>query len=487
MSVVPNQGPPTATIGNITVPIYSFTVETGAYGMIGRASFTTSIRALKDIQGAPPSSNPLASQGGVTTGGFNIISVLNQGETLTSYTPVQIFINGILIFGGYYYFGHYTFHEDICQIHARDYAAPLFDAKRSLAAYNYQSATVTSLITQIGTQFKIGSFDLRPASNPNVGTIINTQLAGAVDATRPQQLWNYFVLLAKASGSAIYVDPYNVLHLIALAQTIPQGVSQGTSSSPSNSDNQFPARTYYWQPIPGNAQQPASIGQISGVVAQQQGQQVPLLKLEVLHQPQRNKNFAVVFLTHHQGTTQTPVYQIVVMNESIDVPGGGSVAARQYTGTAAASVRTLMSSRGLGIPVYYVFVDGQTPDQIAQLAQSAAAEIASRLYVYTGVVDGDPLLQPLSTVYVLDLPGTPSGATNAVNGLTGPDPSPLIGFGVGFQLTCQSVIHNYNMPQGGEMGSDADGYHTTFKATNLPPLAATPDEAASAIAQDTGD
>lgn len=403
-------------LNNQSVPIMNFKVESGAYGKIGTASITTSIRALKDN---------------------NInINTINNSTVLGNYTPLTIQINNQTIFGGYYFHGMYEFAEDIATIVARDYSAPLFDTKASIASLNYQNATVSSIVQQIANQFNMSYF-IQISNDPPVGTIVDQQLAGAVLTTYPQPLWNILVLLARASGAQVYTDPGGVLNFVDITY------QRGS------------IHTYWWKPTPSTASSSAvPFSPLSNVAGN--SYLTPMLDLHVLHQPQRNQNFSVVVISGHQQSTQTSVQVVTVAGQNITLPGGGTLPRGTYKASGSgASSASLLSSRKLGIPIYYSRFDGLTPTQAQARAQSIAQDIATRLFVHTGLVDGDPTLLPTCQVQVMELP-----ATN--------DQTPLLGFAP-ITLTVQSVTHTFNMPQGDSLGGEHDGFLTQFKAMNLPP------------------
>jgi hypothetical protein len=382
------------TVNGQIIPVNSWGVHVGTYGQIGRVECVTSLKAMREY-------------------GLDDLS----GLAPDTYTPLALSFNAETVFGGTYFAGNPTYDEDLFSFFGRDYAAILFDTKRSIASLNLDNVTVSDLVRQLAQEYGLDA-QVNIDNDPLVGTVVTE---GSTMATYPQPIWNLIVYLARMTGAEVYTTPQNVLTFQSIGQDDTQ-------------------HTVTWKAL--------------DALNNQNALNAPVLKLRALHQPQRNKQFAVVVRSHHQKTTQTNTATVTINGEDIALPGTKkTLRAGFYTGSAGANARGILSNRGLGLPVYEFREDGLTPDLAQARAEGYAREIAKRLYIWTAVVDGNPLIRPTQRITVEESEAGSLFGLNANN------------------LYITGVMHTLETPQGEEIGGDGEGYLTTITAMSIPPPA----------------
>lgn len=414
----------TITIGNITCPCYQWSTDIGTYGQIGRGTIKTSITALNNagINLDTLNASTFTVGAGSSIGGSLSVASSNN-------IPITIAVNNVTIFGGYYFFGVYEHHMDEAEISFRDYACVFFDSKTSLATLKLANKSVSDLVTEI-----CQSKGLTPQINipeaiadESVGSIFtglgvsSSAPSGQVAnfSSYPRSLWSVLVFLARAVGANIY--------------TVPTANVQGTTSTLTDLNpgtlffEQFPTNPvinrFYWMP------QMPLVGPFPR----------PIRRLTTLHQPQRNKNFAVVVKSFHGPSVEISTAAATVTNAGVFSASG-----------SGAQVRSLLSNAGNGIPVYEFRIDGLLSGDVQAKAEEIANAIAAKLFVQTCVVDFDSSLRPLQQAVIIP-----------ANGAIG-----LLGF-QSPTMYINGVTHSMNINQGGGVGEG--GLITVLKLLNLPP------------------
>lgn len=399
-----------ATIGGGQQQASSFnisdaSVKIATYGQLATASCKTSLSGL--AAGIPP---------------VDISQITNPTAQGANFVPLGIFGNGQQLFGGNYTHGLYTLHEDAVELWGRDFAGILFDSKQSLAVLQggYQGLTVNQFVTNIATQFNLQSnVNSTLGATTMVGYLVNIAQAGPVMSTVPKSLWDFIVYLARWVGAQVYTTPAGVLTF-------------------TDSPAQPQIRNYMFA------------GTLTDV---QNAQCLPVHHLTYLHQPQRNSNFAVCVISHHQKSVQVTAQTVFVAGIPITQTRNRTQPAGVYIQSSGRHLQSVYATAGLGIPVYYVRQSGKTPDQAQAQAFGLALDISARFLVCTMTVDFDPTLAPLQQVSIQA--GSVAGSQN------------LYGFAAR-TLYITSINHILEVPQ--EEGlSEEGGAVSVIKALTLPP------------------
>ena len=384
-------------IGGEILPLFRATITGGSHGSTGHATVTTG-NSLMDSQN---------------------IDLLALAENAPTILPVDIYVvldgTPYHVFGGEYLKAMWRFKADSIQIHARDWSGLLIDQKRVLtnvlggnvgalapgeqpgSGISTINQPLSSLISAIANQFGLTP-DLRlapgAANDPEVGTIFGNSNDTILTAV-PQSLWGILMRLARDTGNEVYTTPDK--HLVF--------GTPGAGLAP---------LSFVWKQNPP-----------------QQGS-LPLLDLNIEHNPRRNLTFRVLGLSYDPTTRQTTKGQAYVLGTNMQTSGGSTVSAGAWSGANASSVAgaigTGASSKKNAIPIYTFHVDGLTQAQANLRAQAIAADIAKRELIATLVADIVPTAQPSQ-------PATLGGAINA-------------GF-ASHQYYVTGYTHNFAMPQGG--------------------------------------
>ncbi len=371
----------------------SASVDVGTYGQIGKSHIVTTATQLQRA-------------------GIDLPALTNGSPRGID---IQLTVNNQTLFGGLYLHAYYRLERDEVEIWSRDYSGILFDTKRSLADLNYQNVHVSDLVDQICRKFNLRSF-IRIHNDPLVGTVTDQS---AVMNTYPQPLWSLLVFLARYTGAQIRMTVNGVLHF-------------------EDPDPNPTGRLYGWMfPPAADFLGPAAT------------RPLPIMRLELIHQPQRNKNFTVFVVSHHQQSTVTTTQHVTVLGDDIPISRQRTIKAGFYSGSAGQQVRQITGARALGLPVFEFRKDGLRPQDVQDYAQSLAREIAMKLLITTAVVGGNGDLQPGDRFVMQEgQDGALLGFNNIPQYITG-------------------VSQHLEVPQDDEIATE--GWLTTIKALNLPP------------------
>jgi hypothetical protein len=404
-------------IGGTAVPMFRAIIQGGSHGSTGHATMTTS-RTM------------LAQQG---------IDLLELAQDAPTILPVDIYLTQdgggrFHLFGGEYLKANWRFKAGTVSIHARDWSGLLVDQKRVLTSIlggnvgalvpgevagpgvSTQNQRLSVMVTAIAKQFGLTP-DLRlssaPGSDPEVGTILGT--GDTVLTAVPQSLWGILMRLARDTGNEVYTTPDK--HLVFGAP--------GAGLAP---------LTFCWKQNPP------------------QGNALPLLDLNIEHNPRRNLTFRVLVLSYDPATRQTTRGQAYVIGSDRATGGGGTVRAGAWSGPQATTIESQIStgpaSKKNAIPLYTFHVDGLTAAQVNLRAQSIAADIAKRELIVNGAADIVPGMAPSQPV-------TLDGDIDD-------------GF-LGHQYYVTGYTHTFNMPQGGGSSRAAE-LDTSFMLLDVQPV-----------------
>jgi hypothetical protein len=274
---------------------------------------------------------------------------------------------------------------------------------------------LSSLVTAIANQFGLTP-DLRlsqaSGSDPEIGTIFGAG-GDTILTTVPQSLWGVLMRLARDTGNEVYTTPDK--HLVF-------GVP-GAGLEP---------LTFCWKQNPP------------------QGDALPLLDLNIEHNPRRNLTFRVLVLSYNPTTRQTVKGQAYVIGSDRATAGGGMVRAGAWSGANASSIQSAIgtgaASKKNAIPLYTFHVDGLTQAQANFRAQSIAADISKRELIVQGAADIIPGIAP----------SQPARLDGDIDD----------GF-LSHQYYVTSYSHTFSMPQGGGGKAELD---TSFMLLDVQPV-----------------
>lgn len=374
------------TLGGSEVDCFYWRVEKGTYGKLGNVVAKTSLSWLNAKS--------------VDIGGL---------QKAKDKVPVSVLLNGDTVFGGVYTQAFYDANADEVEIHCRDYAGALFDARRSLADLQLDNIKVSELVQKIAQQFKYDT-DVQISNDPLIGTILDNS---SKYATSPRPLWGLLVYLARQVGANIHCDDDGklIMHDEATGKT----------------------QNWIWGSQPSN----------------NSSDKTPILKLKWLHQPERNKNFSVIVRSHHQQSTEITIGHASIAGEEIQIEGQKNIPAGFYTGADSAKFKSQTTTAGLGIPIYYYTgKDGLKASEVQASAEGIAREIAKRLLVVDATIDGDGSVEPNMQLNIED------------------QSNQLLGF-ANQQLFISQVSHEFHMQDSESVGEE--GVKTTVKALTTPP------------------
>jgi hypothetical protein len=404
-------------IGGTAVPMFRAVIQGGSHGSTGHATMTTS-RTM------------LAQQG---------IDLLELAQDAPTILPVDIYLTHdggrFHLFGGEYLKANWRFKADSVSIHARDWSGLLVDQKRVLTSIlggnvgalapgevagpgvSTMNQPLSKLVTAVANQFGLTP-DLRlssnPGSDPEIGTIFGAGGDTILTAV-PQSLWGILMRLARDTGNEVYTTPDK--HLVFGAP--------GAGLEP---------LTFCWKQNPP------------------QGDALPLLDLNIEHNPRRNLTFRVLVLSYDPTARQTTKGQAYVIGSDRATGGGGVVRAGAWSGANASAIQSSFgsgnASKKNAIPLYTFHVDGLTQAQARLRAQSIATDIAKRELIVHGEADIVPGMAPSQPV-------TLDGDIDA-------------GF-LSHQYYVTGYTHTFNMPQGGG-GSRAAELDTSFMLLDVQPV-----------------
>lgn len=406
----------TMQIGGTSVPFFRAQITGGSHGSTGHATVTTSRTALADQ-------------------GIDLLEIAQDAPTVL---PVDIYLvhdgGTSHLFGGEYLKANWRFTADSVAIHARDWSGLLVDQKRVLTSIlggntgvlapgeiagdgvSTMNQRLSKLVTAVANQFGLTP-DLRlssnPGSDPEIGTIFGSGGDTILTAV-PQSLWGILMRLARDTGNEVYTTPDK--HLVFGAP--------GAGLAP---------LTFAWKQNPP------------------QGDALPLLGLNIEHNPRRNLTFRVLVLSYDPTARQTTKGQAYVIGTNTTTTGGVTVRAGAWSGANAVLVEDSLGSISAGkkktIPLYTFHVDGLTQAQASLRAQSIATDIAKRELIVHGAADIVPGMAPSQPV-------TLDGDIEA-------------GFR-SHQYYVTGYTHTFNMPQGG--GSRRAELDTSFTLLDIQPV-----------------
>ena len=420
----------TIQVGKLVVPAFAWTIDDGTYGQIGLAVIRTSTAIMKT------NGINLKTMTAQAVGQSNTPGVLYTPQSLN--IPVQLSVNGVTKFGGYLMQVWIDFGQDDVEITVRDYSCVLFDSKTSIAEIQYQNVTVNQMVQEI-CNFKglKAQINCKAGETLLVGTIFDavgltstgSSQGGSTMSSYPQSYWNLITLLARYVNAQVYCQPSD-------NQNVLDPVTQTPGTLFFENIPRTPIiNNFHWMGPPT----------VNGP------QIAPAENIQVLWQPQRNKNFAVIFKSHHGPSVTTSIGSVVVNGQDQQTATNVNIPAGYYTGSAGVIVRNALSGKSAGIPVYEYREDGLTQSQVQAKAEAKAAELASKLFVQTILCDYDDSIKPLQQVVVSE-----------------ENPGDLLGF-VGQVLYITNVRHAFNMPQGEDYVPD--GLQTVLKTLTVPPVA----------------
>jgi hypothetical protein len=435
---------PSATINGIKIPIYEFDCQTGAYGSVGRFTFKTAISALASTGFGPPQSNQglsvvnfpssLSMQspfgGGTITGSSAAPAALLSQYVATAQPsmadgspslPVQILVNGAYgqpvqpIFGGDLDAMTWDFDKDELTVEGRDFSGrlrdwkPVFDASVShmtptqLATRVAKKMNLTiNIPTQLPTEASVGSllYEVGVAAVPGIVNPLGGSGVMPTFWSRPQEVWALLNLLARAVGWDVHTTYDGTLYF---------GPPQYTGTVP---------KIFTYRAPPGT-------------------NVVPIRNLQVLHQPHRYGTFKVIIRSYHGPTLVNSTATAVHVGAPFTTPTAKLVMAGVYTNAAS-----LSSEIEDGKPNYIYYIPNILLPQLTQLSMAATFDLAKRLYIVEGQIDGDPTILPQMPVQLNE------GVVGCLQGYAD------------IPLHLVSVNHVYSM---------SEGYLTHIKAWYAPP------------------
>lgn len=380
---------PSVNVNNVELPCYMWEVHVGSYGTLGTAHLYTSGRMLKESG----------------------IQLVNSVEGNATVIPVNISIvdqTGIrnVVFAGGYDRFEPIMHRDQVVIYARDMAAPMYDSPIVFSDTQYQNITPSDFAIQMAQKFGL-SYDVDPTPNgTTIGATFNNQ---TVFMARPQSPWALLESLAQQIGFSLSVQP------VATGLTSSGGYVQGVLKFKQIGKSvalpglpAVPPTTFTWRAAPSTT--PDNV--------------IPIKELHLIHQPRKNKTFAVKVVSQDPNTLQP-------------------VVATAYAGAISTTQNVTA-----GVPVYLYNIPGRTYAQAVNDANGYAADIAKRELLATVTVDGMSSLMPLDQIVIAEaVQGDLFGLANR-------------------NMYVNSITHHFGMAPG--LSSDAEGFLTTFTAMTVP-------------------
>lgn len=306
------------------------------------------------------------------------------------------------IFGGVLDTFDPDFTADKVKIEGRDHGAVLADSKNVVSKISYKNQTIGQIVQQIAQQNGLTA----NVTDPGVkaGPVIWDENNYT---PHPQPWWSILQYLAEQVGYEVYVTPDKALYF-----------------GPEQSSGSF---EFSWGAPPGS------------------GAQYPLKELRGSYSPRNNANFVVKVISYHPQYAQhvsssaTPSSRVLRgrrRNQKTEIVGSS-------VGNTGRISRGGSGSTSSKKPVYTYRLDGLTPDQADQKAQSIADDIAKREVIIEGKLEGLPGLKIHSAISLQE------------------QTLPLLAFD-GLDYSVSEVTHTFSMPQTGQ--HNEGGYMTEFKA-----------------------
>lgn len=388
---------PRVLIGGIEIKAMSFRTQRGTYGSIGRCVITTSITELK----AAGLIIPQAVQGAPTTQAslpIEISASLDGGQTFQ-----RLFIGDLDT-------ADYSYLDDMVEIAGRDYAGRLYDRRIVLKSNEYVNQRPWQIAQSIANDAGIPSGGVIPDNNQQLAGFYYTRDAVVLQIPRPA--WDILVYLARAAGTEVGIDLTGTLFFRA----------------PSGSGTPY---VFTWKAPPNSPG-------------------IPAMSLKTTYQPRRNMTFQVVVLSYHPKTQEVYSERIIVLQQPIAIDATRTARAGVWAGAAAQRIRSLISNKMDGRPIYVAYAQGKTLAQCQNLAEQIYKDVARKLVVATGEIDGLPALDIQNLIQLQEYV---AGDLQGFSGAT---------------LSAVSVGHRWQMPAQGGKGKTESGLVTEWAAHYLP-------------------
>lgn len=301
------------TINGNPIPINSFDITGGSHGSAGSAQFNTSIKMLLSL-------------------GIDIV-----GDSLAASSPlpvscdVETNTDRGLLFVGEYMTGKWSYMADTVMFHCRDLGGKLVDEKRVLApgqssgGVNTTNQTVTQYVNQIAAAYGLTP-QVNVSDDSQIGRLFG-DTSNTILTSIPKTYWATLTKLARDTGNEMFVTPQGALVFGAEGQGAMLNLS--------------------WNQNPPD------------------GSSLPLLTLDVEHNPARNASHTVTVNSYDHTKGQVAKGQKV---------------------------------KGSSSQRYTFHTDGMTQDQAQKRAESISKDISKRELIVTGQVDFIPSVQALQPV-----------------------------------------------------------------------------------------
>lgn len=384
---------PQVVIDGKQLAVTNFRAERGSYGAIGSASFTTSVEKLRDAK-------------------LNVLAANQQAPGSEASLPISISISVdggssfTKLWAGDMDSSDFQFQEDMVSFRARDYAGRLYDDRIVLKADQYQNKRPYEIATALAKDAQLTPKVTVDTSQPLAGSLYEID---AVSLALPRPKWDVLVFLARSVGWEVFTTPNQEL---VFGPPVP-----GTP------------HVFTWKAGPNTPG-------------------IPVMNPHVEYQPRRNMTFQVLVLSQHPKTEEVVSERIIVLNQPITVESFKTARAGVWKGSAAQRLRSAISDKLNGRPLYIFYPQGKTLQQVQGLAERLYYDIARKLFIASGEVDGLPALQPQDTIQLVEA-----------------NSGDLQGF-AGQQLSLVNMTHRYQMTRG--KGANEAGFMTEWKAHFLP-------------------
>lgn len=359
-----------ASINGQNVACYGFHVVSGSYGSVGHGELHT-------------------SRAWLTAAGIDLYSL---AASAPSPLVVNIYVDGVQLFGGELVDIAWDYDRDDVEVHFRDWAGPLVDQKRILSNLvqpltaltapltpgqeqtlnvSTENQTLSNIVTPIAKTFgltPVFNFETTTNGNPVYGTTGSGSQTAWVSA--PQSLWGILMQLARDTGYELYVTPQKQLVL---------GIPGAG----------LPTLNFSYNQPPGAAG-------------------IPCRSLHARFNPRRNSTFRVLVLSYDNNTAQTVTGRATVigpgfagLNSTLAAKGiqTSGVGPGIYSGANAVSADSALvgaSEAGISpqVQLYTFHIDGLTATQAQQRATAIAADIQRREVLIEAEIDGYAAMLP---------------------------------------------------------------------------------------------
>ena len=405
------------------MPLETFDVQLAAYGSVGHFECTTAIS-------------------GLATHGFDANNLLgveieNAQPSLSDGSPsypIQLYATGAYsgvtaqIFGGDIDELSWDFDRDELKITGRDFGGRMRDWVAVITATPGQGSQLYTNMdyAQFATAIIKGVGLIPQISDSSTVNKPLYQLLFSIGANAPGTTRFGYDAVGLSDNVSIYAAPQNTWDLLnKIARSIgfivtvhfdgtvyvgPPGGDSAINLSP---------RTFTWMAEEGTPNT------------------IPVRNLTIDHGPRQYGTFVVNAYGYHSPSAQISVAHGMGLAGNTTYFG----LARQPLTTGVYASKPPTSAVQAGKPNYFFYVPGMTLPQVEQKQLAATFDIAKRLYVVHGEIDGDPTL----------VPTTPMALAEAQSGA-------LQGY-AGKPLDIASVNHTFSME---------DGFNTLFKAWHAP-------------------